>query len=565
MQLLQEERLGGNSLTFADRCRKAIAKKVGKLFDECEKEYYENARAKNCDMKLVHYVWDVLFRVQKGYSFCRAHTLAYSLVALQEMNLAYRFPTIFWDCACLISDSGGNDIDANNSEDEESEEVIEYDYENSIEEFIDDDNDDEEDEDDEENEEIPVKKKKKKQKTTNYSKIASAIGRLNARDISILPPDVDKSTLTFSPDVVDSVIRYGLRGISKVGDDIVKTIISGRPYVSVEDFLARVKIKKPQMVNLIKSGAFDEFGDRIEIMRKYAMSISDCKKRITMQNMRMLVDFGLIPDEYDFQRRVFNFNKYLKSINKGNKTTYYLDGIAFGFYEKNFDVDLLKVDETGNYSIAATAWKAIYDKQMAIVRPFVQANAADLLTKVNERLMSDVWDKYCKGNISKWEMDSISCYIHPHELSTLQNEVYGISNYNDLPREPEIDYIANIKGKQVPIYRLRRIAGTVLDRDKLKKTVTLLTTEGVVLVKVYGVFPMYDKQISERGADGKKHIIRKSEFTRGNKIVVTGIRTEDCFLAKTYSRTTYPRIERIDEIDENGFATFSNRHDLEGV
>lgn len=66
MQLLQEERLGGNTLTFADKCRKAIAKKQGKLFDECEKTYFENAQEKKCDMKLVHYVWDILLRVQRG-------------------------------------------------------------------------------------------------------------------------------------------------------------------------------------------------------------------------------------------------------------------------------------------------------------------------------------------------------------------------------------------------------------------------------------------------------------------------------------------------------------------
>ena len=66
MQLLQEEKLGGNTLTFADKCRKAIAKKVGKLFDECEKAYFENAQEKKCDMKLVHYVWDILLRVQRG-------------------------------------------------------------------------------------------------------------------------------------------------------------------------------------------------------------------------------------------------------------------------------------------------------------------------------------------------------------------------------------------------------------------------------------------------------------------------------------------------------------------
>ena len=46
-----------------------------------------------------------------------AHTLAYSLIALQEMNLAFKYPIIFWNTACLITDAGGNeseDIDDDN-------------------------------------------------------------------------------------------------------------------------------------------------------------------------------------------------------------------------------------------------------------------------------------------------------------------------------------------------------------------------------------------------------------------------------------------------------------------
>lgn len=69
MILLQEPKLGGNSLAFADKARKALAKKIGKLFDECEKEYYENAKAKNCNEVLVNYVWQKLLRIQRGYSF----------------------------------------------------------------------------------------------------------------------------------------------------------------------------------------------------------------------------------------------------------------------------------------------------------------------------------------------------------------------------------------------------------------------------------------------------------------------------------------------------------------
>lgn len=63
MSLVQEPLLGGNSLGFADSARKALAKKIGPLFEKCEKEFFENAEKKNCSSLLVHYVWDVLLRV----------------------------------------------------------------------------------------------------------------------------------------------------------------------------------------------------------------------------------------------------------------------------------------------------------------------------------------------------------------------------------------------------------------------------------------------------------------------------------------------------------------------
>ena len=66
MSLVQEPRLGGNSLTFADKCRKGIAKKQGKLFEECERTFYENIAANHCSPKLAHYVWDVLLKMQRG-------------------------------------------------------------------------------------------------------------------------------------------------------------------------------------------------------------------------------------------------------------------------------------------------------------------------------------------------------------------------------------------------------------------------------------------------------------------------------------------------------------------
>ena len=93
-----------------------------------------------------------------------------------------------------------------------------------------------------------------------------------------------------------------------------------------------------------------------------------------------------------------------------------------------------------------------------------------------------------------------------------------------------------------------------MDKDKSKKTVTLLTNEGVITVKIFGpVFTHYDKQISEKGADGKKHVIEKSWLSRGNKVIISGIRREDSFVAKKYSRTPWHLVELITSIDEDGY------------
>ena len=554
MELVQLPELGGFSLTWADKLRKSIAKKNPKDYDALTKEFYNVTKEKGIDQRFAHYVWDVLIAMSKGYGFNQSHTLAYSLIALQEMNLAFKYPIIFWNCACLITDAGGNEKE----EEEEEAELIEEIFTNEIEEFAQDD-------DDEDDEEETVTKKKKKTTNTNYGKIATAIGKMRMSGISVEPPDINKSTYTFSPDMDANIIRYGISGITKVGEEIVKQIIENRPYTSLPDFLSKVKVNKAQMINLIKSGAFDSFGDRVQLMHEYVDMISDTKKRITLQNMKMLIDFGLIPDKYDLQRRVFNFNKYLKKMKKG--TTYYgFDNIAFNFYSNSFDIDLCTpADDTeSGFQIKQTTWDNIYKKQMDIIRPYIKEHNEELLNAVNTRLTEDVWNKYCLGSLSKWEMDSVSFYSHEHELANADLSLYGIVDFFELGEQPEVERIIPIKGKQVPIFRLVRIAGTVLDRDKAKKTVSLLTLNGVVTVKIFGgVFEQYDKQISVKGADGKKHIIEKSIFTRGNKIIITGIRQEDAFVAKTYSRTPYHKVEQIIGLEGPHLVIKSERTEVE--
>lgn len=547
MKMVMDENISHFTLAESNNTRKVLAKKKVKEIPAVKEKFISQCPSK----RLGEYCWRTMMLPQMSYSFSNVHAMLYSFIGIQTLIIATQWPVIYWNTACLIVNSQSIE-EEETTEDFLEENPSEADCQEELEEMDD-------------NEEEPTKKKeKKKVKTVNYGKVATAIGKMKSAGIEVSPPDINQSAYTFIPDEKKNLIRYGLRGITKVGDDIVKQIIENRPYTSIPDFLSKVKINKPQMVNLIKCGAFDSFGQREQVMHEYINLISDAKKRITLQNMKMLIDFGLIPSEYDFVRRVFNFNKYLKTSKVDD--LFLLDNIAMVFFDKNFSIDKLVEDaraESG-FGIKQITWKKIYDEVMDRIRPYVKENNQKLLSSVNSRLTEDVWNKYCLGNISKWEMDSVSCYFHEHELAHVDNTYYGFSNFFDLAEEPEIERVFEIKGKRVPIFKIHRIYGTVLDRDKMKKLVTLLTPDGVVTVKIFGeVFNIYDRQISEKSVDGKKHVKEKSTFARGNKIVVCGIRDGDSFRAKKYKATPYHLCELIEEVYPDGKIKMRPRLELD--
>ena len=102
-----------------------------------------------------------------------------------------------------------------------------------------------------------------------------------------MPPDINESGLIFKPELKKNAIVYGMKGINRIGTQLVYEIFNNRPYTSIEDFLSKVKVNKLQMFSLIKAGTFDELynGNRRLAMVEYANSVSDKKKRITLQNM----------------------------------------------------------------------------------------------------------------------------------------------------------------------------------------------------------------------------------------------------------------------------------------
>ena len=500
MELLMD--VAGFTLGEANNARKIVGKKQMDKIPELRSQVYGGFD----DVVVANYFWENAIAPQLGYAFSLNHSLPYSFVGIQSIYFVMNFNPIYWNTACLIVNSGATDEEAGGS--------------------------------------------------TDYGKIAKAIGDITSAGIEVSLANINKSGFGFAPDVENNRILFGLKGMLNVGDDVVTSIIANRPYTSPRDFLNKVKPGKQAMISLIKGGAFDDMEDRKTVMAWYIWDTCDKKKRLTLQNMNTLMKFDLIPNtkELVLAKRVYEFNRYLKSVCiSKDKKEYNLDERALNFIMELGEEHLLTV-MMDTYTLDAKEWdKKVYQKHMDIVRAFINENKDKLLESLNFKIFKEDWDKYAKGTISAWEMEVLCFYYHEHELAHVNQDKYGFVDYNLLPEEPIVEKTFQKGNKEIRMFKLDRICGTCIAKNKTKGTVTILTNTGVVTVKFSKeYFSMFDKQISERQADGTKKVMEKSWFNRGNMIVVTGIRNGDNFVSKKYASTGGHQLYRIESILPNG-------------
>ena len=530
----------GFTLGEANNARKIVAKKQMAKIPELRAQVYEKM---NNDV-IADYIWEIAVRPQLGYAFSMNHSLPYSFVGIQTIYLAINFNPIYWDTACLIVNSGS-------LEDNSEEEIIDI-YEPEAQDlsegviFID----------------LPDKKEKiRKTSSTDYGKVAKAIGDIRGAGIKVSLININRSDFGFSPDVENNQILFGLKGLLNVGDELVMNIIEKRPYISPRDFINKVKPTKQAMISLIKSGAFDEMLERKMCMAWYIWETCDKKKRLTLQNMPGLIRYGLLPEDTDEQimaRRVFEFNRYLKAVCKSAEMPgmYKLDERAINFLMELEEEKHIQYDGANGYYLSEKIWdKSVYQPWMDVFRKWIAANKDEILNNLNSTIFKEDWDKYAKnGNISAWEMEVLCFYYHDHELSNVNKEKYGFVNFFELPEDPIIEKTFPTKnGGQGKLFKLFKICGTCIAKNKVKSTVTLLTTDGVVEVKFRKeYFSLFDKQISERDSDGTKHVVEKSWFNRGSMIIVQGYRSGDNFIPKKYATTGGHQLYKIEEIKSNG-------------
>ena len=239
---------------------------------------------------------------------------------------------------------------------------------------------------------------------------------------------------------------------------------------------------------------------------------------------------------------------------------------AMNFYASNFDINNIDITKDNIYLINQKVWDNIYQEYMNNAREWLKENQNQILNELNLKLFKNEWDKYAKGTISAWEMASLCFYYHDHELKYIDNQRYGIIDFNLLSPNSEIDYFFQRNGKQIPIYKLYRIAGTVIGKNDTRHIVTLLTTTGVVSVKfTRDYYAMYNRQISEINESGIKKVKEKGWFTRGTKLLITGYRRDDTFVAKKYKSTGGHTLYKITEVEGRNISLISTRYGMENT
>ena len=524
MELCMEPKIAGFSLADADKARKIIAKKKSEDVAGLKEKFYGSVESHGNSINVANYVWEQCIKPQLAYSFSRNHVMPYSAEALQEMNLFYHYPPVYWNCATMIVNAGLANGTSDTEEDTSS-------------------------------------------KTTDYGKIAKSIYRAKEGGVIVKAPSINESELIFGPHEQDNSILFGLGAISGINNDIVSQCLSNRPYTSFIDFYNKNAYKgslitKSKFIQLIKAGCFDEFEpDRRIVMRQYFILSTPNVTSLAMNNMGQ-IKAAKVPIPKSIIG-TYNFRKYVcnKQFKYGNhpkfksKTLYWLDQKALKYFENHCKSSMI---EGVDYWFEDDRWIVVDKSLEKLLAPSIETlkdyiNTPEFLDKFNKARAKQSMIESVDGlDVNRWAFSSISFYPDEHELSHIDRERYNISLFNELPEEPK--FITKSYGKREwKQFALSQIACTVIDKNDTHHMLTVLDIGNNVIQCKFNaeVYSFYKAQLSEIDSSGNKIVIDKPWFRRGQTLILTGVRMgADDFRVKSYKNSIYNhKVLRVDSID----------------
>lgn len=197
------QKVAGYSLGQADLLRRAMGKKKKEELDKQFEGFSQGMRDNGYSAAAIKALWDILLPFS-DYAFNKAHTAAYGVISYWTAYLKAHHPAEYM--AALLT-SVGDDKD----------------------------------------------------------KLAMYLNECRKMVITVLPPDVNESSVNFTP--VGTDIRFGMAAIRNVGVNVVEAMVSAREaegaFTSFKDYLLKVPAvvcNKRTIESLIKAGAFDSLG-----------------------------------------------------------------------------------------------------------------------------------------------------------------------------------------------------------------------------------------------------------------------------------------------------------------
>jgi DNA polymerase III subunit alpha len=237
-------RLAGFSLGEADILRAAMGKKKKDEMARMRAKFLAGAVARGVSEAKATEIFD-LMAFFAGYGFNKSHSAAYAVISYQTAYLKANYPLEY--LAALLNNEAGN-----------------------------------------------------------YDKVAAAVLDCHAREIEVLPPDVNRSEAGFR--VQEGKIRYGLAVIKNVGGHAIELLLAERrargPFKSLLDLCVRVdprELNKRVLESLIRSGATDSLGERGRLLASVDRVSDRAAQIISERESGQTSLFGLLPeaDELD--------------------------------------------------------------------------------------------------------------------------------------------------------------------------------------------------------------------------------------------------------------------------
>ena len=195
----------------ADTLRKAVGKKKIDLMKKVKPEFVEGAvKVGGATKEIAETFWTQLEEFA-NYCFNKSHAACYGLIAYWTAYLKAHYPDAFM-AALMTSDHDDTD------------------------------------------------------------RLAIEITECKHMGIDVLSPDVNESFVEFAVVPNENKIRFGMSAVKGVGVGAVEEVLRAREegaFLSVEDFAKRVstsKFNRKAWESLIKSGAFDDMGDRSDLL-----------------------------------------------------------------------------------------------------------------------------------------------------------------------------------------------------------------------------------------------------------------------------------------------------------